>query len=451
MAYLRKPQENKLYSEGQSGVTGGEQTAGGQGAAGAGQTKAATGQGWYNIQDFLNQNQSQLPKMQSNLQGMGSDIIGQEKQKEQGMEAGIQKIARPEANQYSDEGAMKGDEATVRSGLSQTYAAPDYSQFDLPKNEQITSLQPGSTKSLTQFARSAMPQQGANYSSGMQKTDQLLYGADPNFVNSFAKGLQDQYQGEVIDPLTNAVTTAQAQDATTKANLDTARQGWGSGLSALVGKQNQQVKDTLAKQQADWNAASSMTPYEAAKAQGGYIGPIEQNKYTGSFDDFLRANSGNYATLQGFAPDQNTAATQALGSNLGQYNMLAGLLGQYGGPAMSQYAGQQYTAPGWNVNKQKLADDFSRVGWGNEFKDVSGQVSQTQKDLDLQQIEQDRLNDQIRNLNNPEADNFQSQLNFDKVYPQMQKSQAKLADYKETLKKQKARQSELQKLLSGAK
>lgn len=398
MAFLRNQmqdqtnqgqQPSNLLSSGQSGVAGTAQTQ--AGTTGQKSKAQASPNAWYNVSDFLNANQKGGQKLQNTLQTQGQGLVSEDAAKSQESQAGIGSIVRPQVVNYSQDLADTGSEEQVNQGLQQDWLKPntsyDYSPYQINPNKDITDMQEGSYGALTNFAKTAMPKR-TNYSYGAQRMDEALLGRDPSFVQNFAKDLKGQYAAQVVDPLNAKIAEAQGIDTSTDQALDTARQGWFSGLEGYLGGKQSAVDQKLAEQRAAYDAQKNRNVerdlYE------GLVGSIDQWEPTSgknylNLEDYINQNArgGGYASFRGIDPTKQTAAYSALGDQgVGRYNTLASLLGQNQGKMFDQMSSQKWQDPSWSYRTDDLRRAAQRQAYENMKGDVTAKVGEYRSQLD---------------------------------------------------------------------
>lgn len=379
MAFIRRYNDqegqgqNGLYSEATGAVAGQDEA-----AASADQqkksTKAATPSSWYNIQDFLSANKSAIPKMQQGLKDKAQGLIDTDKAKAQSAINDISNIKRPEAMGWDENIAKSGTADQIQAGLSQDYNPQDYSGYNFSQNETLAGLKPNDFKSLLDF-NSKTQKNKAGYTMGMGKMNELLLGSDPNAAKDLTDWTQNQYSEQVTNPLQQTITDAQTKDQAADTAVDSAKQGWWSGIKDFMGGNQKSIADKLTEQTNTFNSIKSQNAGKMLQKAIDKLGGVEkESSLTGKsyldWDKFLKENSGKYAQFIGNDPTQETAAFSALGDQgINQYNMISNIMGNldqtqnYG-----QLAGQEFSNPTWNLSADKLARDYQTNAYKAELQ-----------------------------------------------------------------------------------
>jgi gamma-glutamylcyclotransferase (GGCT)/AIG2-like uncharacterized protein YtfP len=362
MAFIRRPNEqqntqtqNQMYSEGGAGVLGQQVYSGGTGPQQ--KTKAqASPSSWYNVQDFLGANQAAIPKYQESINQKAQDIIGSDAVKTQEAVGNISAVERPEAQQFDANKAWTGTQEFLQGGLGQNYTAPDYTQWDVQANQNIQNLVPGSTASVVDFYGNTREQPRGQYTGGARRMDQLIVGSDPDFVESFGGDVKGQYESQVVNPLTEALTAAEEADLAKQAELEQARANWQTGLGGLLGEKQAAVQSEYERQQKAYQdlQKQGVAPSLLAALQKSGAKDWQSQFYQGqSLKDYFSNPdlAKKYGSLQGMTGNMQTAAQQYLGDQgISQFNLIESLLGAE--DPYEQIAGQAYTAPKYTVNAQ---------------------------------------------------------------------------------------------------
>ena len=327
----------------------------GQGMLGSGkkQTQAGTGGSWYNVQDFLSANQNIPSSLANRMEQKGQEEIGQAAS---GLQSNIANMsALPQAQQYSQEAFQNAigdkDYSDVQQYLNQGYQAQNVNlapQGYESQKQSYQSLNPNDFSSLMNWFGAT--DQGARYTPGMSKMDELLLRNRPGFIESFPQQLQSQFQSQVTDPMQAATSERQAQEQATQDAFNTSRENWQQGLSDYLGGQYQSVQDELAKQQ---DVQDQWLANEA-----NYNRMISQ--HSPQAQEFGMDLNPYFQYQAGTAPAMGTAANVALGGEgIQEYNQLANLLEDVQGSPMERMMDQQYVAPTYLGNEQGFMQAYA--------------------------------------------------------------------------------------------
>jgi hypothetical protein len=172
--------------------------------------------------------------------------------------------------------------------------------------------------------------QSQQYTTGMQKVDEMLLGGDPAFPGQFAEQKKAQYKQQVEDPYGAAKAAREGQKAQAVSNTET----WKKQMQDYLGGENKAIQDILAKQQEQEKEAADLTfsEWQQMNAEAIKGKPPDLSQY-GTPDINKLYNDPEYykqfAERSGYnTPSMGTAATE-YGSNadkMADYNALASIL-----------------------------------------------------------------------------------------------------------------------------
>lgn len=327
-------------------------------------------QSWYNITEFLKANESAIPQYQDKLRAKADrDIQTAQTGAQAGMQ-GMSNIQRPDAINYSDEEAWE-DPNKAQEGIGQWWDTSDYSNFSFNQPTNIINLKPSDRSSLIDYSREDAQKKGT-YTEGMRGLNDFIYGQDPDFVKNFATDTVNKYNTQVANPYQEAYEASQAKDADKLSELDTARQGWFTGLRGLLDDKYALVSDTAAKQRADEDAVRTKIADASEIVKKNIISdPNKFNKYGNySVEDFFKTtNPNSYLTTSGGGTDMSAAAMASLGNEgIGKYNSLANILSGATNKPVMNLTGREYNPFTVGVEGKKASEGYDRYRAGKEYQ-----------------------------------------------------------------------------------
>lgn len=326
MAYAKiKKQDDNILGAG--GMAGNTESTGNPSSQNINKSGSGASGGFTNIQDYMNANKGDMTNQNYLNQKADTQISNLANTLNTNVGALSAINQNPAASQQGLQDILK----TNAYDKAKNYAtAPDFKATA----EELPDIYSGSynpTSKLTGNLSSVMDYIGEikppsqEYTSGMQKFDEMLLGGDKNFAKDFATNKQAQYKSQVEDPYGAAVTAREGQKTKAKEGAD----AWTKQFQDYIGGEDKKLKDILAKQQKQEKGEADLTfeewlplYQEAAKKNPSGTAPGAPAYLAPGFDYMDYAQRSGYNT-----PSTGTAATAYGQENLLDYNALASLLG----------------------------------------------------------------------------------------------------------------------------